>query len=186
MASNPSKSPWIRMMVPIFIVVVIVGIWYMKNQPTESEIDSNQSQLSAGVADSNSDFSLLVTKEIDMEKLKSYGIPIIIDFGADSCIPCKEMAPVLKELNEELQGKAIIRFVDVWKFPDLAKGYPISVIPTQVFIDAKGKPYTPEDPNTLPLKKYNAKTTNEHVFTTHEGGMTKEQLLAVLKEMGVE
>ena len=33
---------------------------------------------------------------------------------------------------------------------------------------------------------YSSKDTNEHVFTTHEGGMTKEQILAVFKEMGVE
>ncbi len=48
------------------------------------------------------------------------GFPIIIDFGADSCIPCKEMAPVLKKLNEEWQGKVIVKFVDVWKYPDAA------------------------------------------------------------------
>ncbi|OLN32939.1 Thioredoxin [Desulfosporosinus metallidurans] len=39
----------------------------------------------------------------------------MIDFGADSCVPCKEMAPVLKKLNTEMQGKAIVKFVDVWK-----------------------------------------------------------------------
>lgn len=54
----------------------------------------------------NPDFSLYVTEKIDLEKLKSYGLPIIIDFGADSCIPCKEMAPVLLELNAGLRGKA--------------------------------------------------------------------------------
>jgi thioredoxin 1 len=33
---------------------------------------------------------------------------------------------------------------------------------------------------------YSLTATDEHVFTAHEGGMTKEQLLAVLKEMGME
>ena len=33
---------------------------------------------------------------------------------------------------------------------------------------------------------YSTRDTNTHVFTVHEGGMTKEQLLAALKEMGVE
>ena len=76
----------------------------------------------------------------------------MIDFGADSCIPCKEMAPVLKELNEELRGKVIIKFVDVWKYQSLAEGYPISVIPTQVFFDKDGKPYTPKDPEAHKCK----------------------------------
>jgi len=128
---------------------------------------------------------LHVTEKIDLEKLKSYGLPIIIDFGADSCIPCKEMAPVLKELNEELQGKAIIKFVDVWKYEDLAKGYPISIIPTQIFIDANGDPYSPKDTEAMQMKQY-IRNSGEHVFTAHEGGMTKEELIDILKEMGLE
>ncbi len=132
------------------------------------------------------DFALHVTEKIDLEKLKSYRLPIVIDFGADSCIPCKQMAPVLKELNEELQGKAIIKFVDVWKYRDLAEGYPISLIPTQILIDANGKPYSPENPEAMQLKLYSTKDTGEHVFTAHEGGLTKEQLLSMLKEMGLK
>lgn len=96
------------------------------------------------------------------------------------------MAPVLKELNEELRGKAIIRFVDVWKYQNFAEGYPISVIPTQVIFDAKGNPYTPKDAKAIELNMYSSKDTNVHIFTTHQGGVTKEQLLAMLKEMGMK
>ena len=77
---------------------------------------------------------------IDLGALTSYGLPIIIDFGADTCIPCKEMAPVLKTLNAEMQGKAIIKFVDVWKNGNAADGFPIQVIPTQVLINSDGTP----------------------------------------------
>jgi len=129
---------------------------------------------------------VLEATDINLEQLKSYGLPIVIDFGADSCIPCKEMAPVLKELNSELQGKAIIKFVDVWKYPELAEGYPISVIPTQLFFNKDGKPYTPSDPESMRMAMYVKDDTNEHVFTTHEGGMTKEQILNALSEMGLE
>jgi thioredoxin 1 len=76
--------------------------------PTTSSTDSQSEHPVA-------DFSLFVTEPIDFDRLTSYGIPIMIDFGADSCVPCKEMSPVLKKLNAELQGKAIIRFIDVWK-----------------------------------------------------------------------
>jgi thioredoxin 1 len=170
-----SQGLVIKIIAPVLIVAVIIGIWFIKN-----------TDKSPAITNDNSDFALHVTEKIDLEQLKSYAIPIMIDFGADSCIPCKEMAPVLAKLNEELQGKAIIKFVDVWKYQELAEGYPISVIPTQVFFDKDGKPYTPSDPQASQMNMYSLKDTNEHVFTTHEGGMTKEMILAALKEMGLE
>lgn len=127
-----------------------------------------------------------MTEALDLEQLKSYGLPIVIDFGADSCIPCKKMAPVLKELNEELRGKAIIRFVDVWKYPELAEGFPISTIPTQVFIDAEGNPYNPKDPDAINMTLYSYKDTGELAFSTHMGAITKDELLNILEEMGMQ
>ena len=175
-AIKPKKGIALKIIIPVLLVCIIIGIWAVKNNKKDiTAIDSD-----------NPDFALHVTEKIDLEKLKSYGLPIIIDFGADSCIPCKEMAPVLKELNAELSGKAIIRFVDVWKYQDFAEGYPISVIPTQIFVDTSGKPYKPEGPESMQMKQYSSRDTNEHVFTAHEGGMTKEQILSALKEMGMK
>lgn len=166
-----------KILIPILIIAVIIGIWVLKNSSKENLADGNNE---------NVQFALNVTEPIDMEELKSYGLPILIDFGADSCIPCKEMAPVLKELNEELQGKAIILFVDVWKNQSLADGYPISLIPTQVLIASDGTPYTPSDALGSGMQMYSSKDTGEHVFTTHEGGLDKEAMLAILKEMGMK
>lgn len=174
--TEPKKSVVIKIFIPVLLLCIIAGIWAVKNHKKDT----------TAVSVDNSDFELNITEKIDLEKLKSYGLPIIIDFGADSCIPCKEMTPVLKELNTELQGKAIVRFVDVWKYKELAQGYPISVIPTQILIDAKGKPYNPKDPEAMQMKLYSSKNTGEHVFTAHEGGITKEQLLSILKEMGLK
>jgi len=165
----------LKIVMPLLLVCIVVGIWVVKN--------SNPGLASEGNLDS--DFALHVTQELDLEKLKSYGVPIIIDFGADSCIPCKEMAPVLKELNEELQGRAIVKFVDVWKYKELAKGYPVNLIPTQIFIDAEGKPYQPQTPEAIQMNLYTLRETEEHVFTTHEGSLSKEQLLNILEEMGL-
>jgi thioredoxin 1 len=173
---NIREDKALKIIVPIALLCVVVAIWFIKNN--RELIDSSGSD--------NTAFALHTTKKIDLEELKSHGVPIIIDFGADSCLPCKEMAPVLKELNEELRGKAIIKFVDVWKYQDLTKGYPIDLIPTQIFIDAKGKPYNPKNPEAMQMNLYSRKDTGEHVFTTHEGGMSKEQLLTVLKEMGMK
>ncbi|MBU0961454.1 MAG: thioredoxin family protein [Proteobacteria bacterium] len=63
----------------------------------------------------------------------------MVDLGADKCVPCKLMAPILKKLESEYNGKAAIVFLDVWKDPDQAKEYGIRVIPTQIFFDKAGK-----------------------------------------------
>jgi len=129
---------------------------------------------------------ILEAREINLDKLKLYKLPIIIDFGADSCIPCKEMAPVLKKLNAEWQGKVIVKFVDVWKYPDAAGDFPLQVIPTQFFFDAQGNPYVPSDPEGMQMILYSLKDTQEHVYTAHQGGLTEQQIRAVFEEMGIK
>ena len=173
--NNKEKKPKsiIKIMAPILIIVVIVGIYILKSNPEKP------------MAASTGDFALEATA-IDLEQLKSYGLPIVIDFGADSCIPCKEMAPVLKELNQEMQGKAIVKFVDVWKNKNAADDFPVQVIPTQFYFDKEGNPFVPRDAESMQMMLYSARDTNKHVYTAHQGGMTEEQLRAVLKEMGVE
>lgn len=168
----------LRIVIPVLVIVVVGVMWFAKNSGGAAD---------AGAADgANPDFVLEVTEGLDIEALKSYGLPIIIDFGADSCIPCKEMAPVLQELNQDLRGEAIVKFVDVWKYPELAEGYPVRVIPTQILIDAEGNPYVPADPQASQMTMYGNQETQEHLFTAHEGGMTKEMILTALTEMGLE
>ncbi|MEA5030800.1 MAG: thioredoxin family protein [Sphaerochaeta sp.] len=179
-----SKKNLVRILVSFVIVIVIIGLWLVKNHGAENiaELDG---QGSVAKAPTNPDFALDVTEPLDLDRLKSYGLPILLDFGADSCAPCKEMAPILKDLNARLQGKAIIRFIDVWKYPELANGFPIRVIPTQMFFDMEGKPYVPSDPSDSQLLMYIHKDTEEHLFTAHEGGMTEAMIMEALGEMGL-
>lgn len=170
-----SKELAAKIIIPVLIFAVVLAIWFIKNTDKSPVITSD-----------NPDFTLHATEGFDLEKLKSYGLPIMIDFGADYCEPCRRMAPVLEMLNKKLQGKAIIRYVDIEKYPELAEKYPISYIPTQVFFDKEGNPYTPSDPQALQMNMYSLKDSNEHVLTTHVGVMTEDMILAVLKEMGLE
>ena len=167
------KKKLVKIIVPVCIVLIIAGIWIFKNTNSDAPPITD-----------NKDFTLEATN-IDLEVLTSYELPIIIDFGADSCIPCKEMAPVLKTLNAEMQGAAIIKFVDVWKNEDVANDFPIQVIPTQIFINADGTPYVPSDDIKIEFTMYSTKDTNEHVFTVHQGGLTEEQMRNILTDMGV-
>ena len=66
-------------------------------------------------------------------------LPRLIDLGADKCIPCKLMAPVLAELAKEYAGQLDVLFIDVWKNPEEGPHYGISIIPTQIFFDSQGK-----------------------------------------------
>jgi len=90
-------------------------------------------------------------------------LPRLVDLGADKCIPCKMMAPILKDLKTEYAGWMDVEFIDVWKNPDAGKPYKIKLIPTQIFFDAAGK------------ERFR-----------HEGFFGKQDILAKWKELGVD
>src|SRR5690606_35899517 len=61
------------------------------------------------------------------------GLPRLVDLGADKCIPCRAMAPILDELREEYAGTFEVIFIDVWKNPAAGDEYGVQMIPTQIF-----------------------------------------------------
>lgn len=69
----------------------------------------------------------------DEEVLKSE-LPVLLDFWADWCGPCKMMSPVIDELAEELEGKVKVGKVNVDAESSLASDYKIMSIPTLVVI----------------------------------------------------
>ena len=176
-----NKNLWVKILIVILALAVVVGIYVYK----KSEEDKLNNQ---NTAQTDSENSPLEISSVDLDEIKSYELPFVIDFGSDSCIPCKEMAPVLETLHEDFQGKAIIHFVDVWKNQTAASDFPVSVIPTQVFFNADGTPFVPSDElaKEIEFTMYSSKDTNEHVFTVHQGGITEEQMRKIFAEMGVE
>lgn len=160
-----------KILVLCTIFCVIVGIWFYKNKSIEN--------------DDIDEFKLDATYDFDIEKLKSEGLPIIVDFGSDSCIPCKEMAPLLEDLNEEYRGKAIVKFVDISKNGDAVKDFPVKVIPTQFFFNEDGTPFKPKNVQQSNLMMYSSEENKEHAFTAHEGQLDKADFKNILNEMGV-
>ncbi len=90
-------------------------------------------------------------------------LPRLVDLGADKCIPCKMMAPVLAELAKDYAGQLNVVFIDVWKNRGEGARYGIQLIPTQIFFDATGK----------------------ELFR-HEGFYAKKDILAKWTELGVK
>lgn len=97
--------------------------------------------------------------EIDFSRHKI----TFIELGADRCIPCKEMQPIMKEIASEFADQVQVVFYDVWKDPAPARKYRIQLIPTQVFIDQKGQE-----------------------ISRHVGFFPKDEIVKLLKENGVK
>jgi len=175
------KSLLPKIFIPVAIVIVIGTMWIIKIQINKSESQDT-------IIIDGADFSLNVSTAVDYDALFEYKVPVIVDYGSDSCIPCQQMAPVLETLNKEMAGKAFIKFVDVWKYADAANDVPIQVIPTQILFNADGTPFVPSDELAMEIEfmMYSDRETNEHIFTTHQGGITEEQMRKILKEMGVK
>ena len=78
----------------------------------------------------------------DAEKFSNVpvkGMVTMIDLGADKCVPCKMMAPIMAKLEKAYDGKAAIVFIDVWKHNEQAGRFGIRAIPTQIFYDETGR-----------------------------------------------
>ena len=90
-------------------------------------------------------------------------LPKLLDFGRGKCIPCKAMAPILKELSEEYKDRVIIKIIEIDQDPPLTMANRIRLIPTQIFFDSK----------------------NKEIFR-HEGFMDKEAIKKIFQQMGVE
>jgi len=91
------------------------------------------------------------------------GLPRLLELGADQCIPCKMMEPILAELKQGYAGRLEVEFIDVWKQREEAARYGVQMIPTQIFFAADGKE-----------------------IYRHTGFISKEDILAQWQKLGYE
>ena len=106
---------------------------------------------------------LVVTKQnFEAEVLKAEG-PVLVDFYADWCMPCKMFAPILEAAQEEMGDKVKIVKINIDKSIELAQKYRVMSIPT--------------------LKLF---VGDEEPRATFVGAMSGEELVDWLAENGVE
>jgi len=141
------KWKWLWIII-VLIAVVIIAKNIKKGKEDKTPLDAKSS--SAVVTDSVS--ATVVQKNL----------PKLIELGADKCVPCRMMAPILEDLKKEYAGIFDVSFIDVWKNPYAGEQYRIRVIPTQIFLDADGK----------------------ELFR-HEGFFAKEDILKTWEKFGI-
>ncbi len=73
-----------------------------------------------------------ITSE-NFESLKNGGLPLVVDFWATWCGPCRMVGPIISELAEEYDGKIVVGKCDVEENEDLAVEFGIRNIPTILF-----------------------------------------------------
>ena len=80
-----------------------------------------------------------MAKKSFSELISSPGMPVLVDFYADWCGPCKSMAPILSQVASELSGKVKVIKVDIDKNPAAANQFRVQGVPTLILF-SKGQP----------------------------------------------
>lgn len=68
-----------------------------------------------------------------------YGYPIVVDFNATWCGPCRAFAPIFEEMSKKYSGKIQFISVDVDRCPEVAKTFQVQSIPFILFVTPDGK-----------------------------------------------
>ena len=137
----------------IALIILIVYSLFCSQNSGEQANEPNPEQKAK-----NAENLIITDEQLDFSNHKV----TFIELGADRCIPCKAMQPVMREIAREYKGTIQVVFYDVWKTPKYAKNYRIRMIPTQVFLDKNGK----------------------EIFR-HIGFYAKEEIIKMLKEKGI-
>lgn len=146
------KSIFGKMTIIVLLVLAVIMTFYLK----ENRAVGQKTQTMQTI---ETEFTKDLTQG---PRENGVNLPRFLELGADQCVPCKMMQPVLEELRREYSGQLQVDFIDVWKDPKQSQQYAISSIPTQIIFDAQGK----------------------EVFR-HIGFFPKDQILKKFEELGM-
>jgi thioredoxin 1 len=79
---------------------------------------------------------VVVTESNFAQEVASSATPVVVDFGATWCGPCRALAPVVEELAREYAGRVKIATVDIDQAPGVAQQFNIMSVPTLIFFKA--------------------------------------------------
>jgi thioredoxin len=108
-------------------------------------------------------------------------LPVMIEFGAEWCGPCKTVAPELQALQAELSGKAKIVTIDIDKSPMLAQQFRIQSVPSFV-IFAQGRPV---GGRVGAMNKKQLRALLEPFLPRQAGAIKPQEAVALLKQQRI-
>jgi thioredoxin 1 len=110
-------------------------------------------------------FVVLLSFNLSAQNKDSKPKVTFVELGSINCIPCKQMQPITKDIENRYGDQVKVIFYDVWKSEQkkYAQQYGIKLIPTQVFLDANGKE-----------------------FHRHEGFYPEEEIDKILQSKGLK
>jgi len=76
--------------------------------------------------------SIAVTNESFETDVLQSTTPVLVDFWAEWCGPCKQIAPALEQISEELAGKVTVAKVNIEDYPEISGRYAVRGIPTMI------------------------------------------------------
>lgn len=117
----------------LLATVVLASCSDKKGSKTDSAVETTQQ--SSGTPEST-DAPKSGAAHAESGATFQQGLPIIIDFYATWCGPCKQIAPLFDELKEEYKGRVNFSRVDVDQDAAMAQKYNITAMPTFVLLDA--------------------------------------------------
>ena len=138
------KSKWQKIVIPAILVAAVGLVVVAKHVKYNADLKA--------VNQSSSNSTEVAGK-----------LPLLLELGSHSCIPCKQMMPILKELTEDYQGQLKVQFIDVMQDKESVQKYNVRLIPLQIFFDKQG-----------------------NKLFRHEGVFAKEDILAKWQELGFE
>lgn len=116
-------------------------------------------------------------QDFEREVLRSE-LPVLIDFTADWCAPCKTVAPEVDAIARELEGKAKVVKIDIDKSKRIATSLRIQAVPT-FMVFAKGRPVAAEQGV---LKRAQLREMIEPFLPRAEGAIRAVELAQLIKE----
>jgi thioredoxin len=128
-----------RLIVPLALGLVLTLSNCHAGNPAKT---TNTSNSSAKVIELTN--AVFKQKVFNYEMNKSWkfegNLPVIIDFYATWCGPCRQLSPRVEEIAKKYEGKIIVYKVDTDKEQQLAQSMGIQSLPTLLFIPVKGQP----------------------------------------------
>lgn len=146
-----------RWALALAIVGIAVGVYVLRPAAGEDRRDATEPAVAATPAATEAAAPATGASMAEA----AVALPRLLDLGADKCVPCKMMAPILAQLRDAYAGRMRVDFVDVWKMPDAGQQYGIKLIPTQIFFAPDGTE-----------------------LYRHEGFISREDILAKWNELG--